>query len=222
LDFARMMAPPLTVADIADWDISPLPVGMLTTDARVTDAMVGEGDAIALVGLFASYPGADRSQPVVRFGHIALMPYEPIKIKMDPAPNAAHVPRRAYLVEAASWGGQSGSPVFIYFGPDRMPWMRAGEFSARPEQSANPGVGFGLLGLMHGHVRRMVSIDIDDAGGSASKGKVDLNLGISIVIPAEEILDLLNGDVFVAQRRWGAEQIQSQMTGRQPDGGSAL
>jgi hypothetical protein len=201
--------------DVVDWDIDFLPVGMLAVDGRIEAARVGEGDAIALVGLFTSHPGATRSQPVVRFGHIARMPYEPIPIKMDPAPNAAYVPRRAYLVEATAWGGQSGSPVFIYFGPDRLPWEQdPGDFAARVDPTGNPGIGFGLLGLMHGHYRHMQTIDID-AGGQTAKGKVDQNRGISIVIPAQEILDVLNTVEFVKQREWGAAQVRDSL---RPDG----
>jgi len=208
-------ATPLQIEDITGWDISFLPVGMLTTDERATKEAVGEGDEITMVGLFASRPGATRSEPVVRFGHISAMP-QLVSIKVDGGPTASVMPRRAYLVEAASWGGESGSPVFIYFGPHRMPWS---------PQARTPGVGFGLLGLLHGHYPHIEKIDIRAggavlvAGGVVLEGSVDLNKGISIVIPAQEILDLLNGDVFMGQRRWGADKIRKQQgdAGPQPD-----
>jgi hypothetical protein len=69
--------------------------------------------------------------------------------------------------------------------------------------AGNPGIGFGLLGLMHGHYRHMQTIGID-AGGQTIKGKVDQNRGISIVIPAQDILDVLNNEEFVKQREWRA------------------
>jgi hypothetical protein len=68
------------------------------------------------MGLFSEHPGGDHNEPIARFGNIALMPAE--KVTVDVGDSTAHI--RAYLVEARSWGGHSGSPAFVFFPPDRF------------------------------------------------------------------------------------------------------
>jgi Trypsin-like peptidase domain len=171
-----------------------IPVSMFLADERIAVAKenpLGEGDEVVFVGLFTSHPGRSRSEPVVRFGHIARMPYDPIPIRMDPAENSAFVPVRAYLAEATAWGGQSGSPAFVYFAPDRVPGSI---------QIGGPtGGGFALLGLVHGHYFYEQKINVT-SGDISGQGKIDFNLGISVVIPAQDILTVLNSEVLMEQR----------------------
>lgn len=66
---------------------------------------IGIGREVFLTGLFASHLGKDRNIPIVRVGNIAAMPEEKVETRfglMD-----------AYLIEARSLGGISGSPVFV-------------------------------------------------------------------------------------------------------------
>src|SRR5437870_5774052 len=108
----------VVIENIAALDVKTLPIDLVLSDAAIaklgSDHPLAEGDEILFVGLFTSHPGKARSEPVTRFGHIARMPYDPIPIKMDPAPGGAYAPVRAYLAEAAAWGGQSGSPAFVH------------------------------------------------------------------------------------------------------------
>ena len=43
---------------------------------------VGEGDTVFMVGLFSSHPGSQQPQPIYRFGNVALMPREPVRIAL--------------------------------------------------------------------------------------------------------------------------------------------
>lgn len=195
----------VVIENLGALDVKALPVDLVLTDAAIvelgSDHPLAEGDEILFVGLFTSHPGNARSEPVTRFGHIARMPYDPIPIKMDPAPGGAYVPVRAYLAEAAAWGGQSGSPAFVHFSPTRVPGLI--------QVGGMTGGGFGLLGLVHGHYPFEQRIAIE-SGDITGQGKIDFNLGISVVIPAEDVLSVLNSDPFVTQRENAADQYRNR------------
>jgi hypothetical protein len=146
------------------------------------------GDEIFFVGAFSQSPGIEEIEPIVRFGKVSRLPGEPVPIEI--VPKARHLVD-AYLVEAFSWGGHSGSPVFAYFAPDRAPWTRlAGAESLEGETR--------LLGLVSGH------FDLDgkvDYLGDAAIGNVALNSGIAIVIPSDAIRDLVMGEELAADRK---------------------
>ncbi len=84
---------------------------MLLTDQMVLDHRVGAGDELFFTGLFSEHPGREKVQPIMRFGTISMMPHEPIKVKDLRVASEID----AYLVEARSWGGHSGSPAFVYY-----------------------------------------------------------------------------------------------------------
>jgi len=87
----------------------------------------------------------------------------------------------AYLVEARSLGGLSGSPVFVNLGFVRNV---SGEV-----KFASGGSGiFYLLGLMHGHWDRLVPVTL-----ASDEIQVEsVNMGITIVAPAKKILEVIN------------------------------
>lgn len=142
---------------------------------------VAIGDEVFFVGLFSEHPGIERNQPIVRFGNISLMPDE--KVLVDSGDSTARI--RAYLVEARSWGGHSGSPAFVYFLPDRF----GNSISMRVD------VPTYLLGLVQGHYN--IKSDVKFIGDT---GEVSMNAGIAAVVPAQDIYDLLMSDSVVAER----------------------
>jgi hypothetical protein len=157
---------------------------------------VGLGDDVFLVGLFAQHAGTDeRMQPIVRFGQISRMPNDRVRIKLD---EHTSTDVYAYLVETKSWGGQSGSPVFIHYAPDRLHTGVGGNMLL------NTALPPKLLGIVHGHFHDKGSVRADgpedDAYDLPLIGNVKLNTGIAIVIPAQAIIDLLMDDEFVDER----------------------
>lgn len=99
--------------DQAKFDFKFLPDDMITTKDAYKDLKIREGSDVFFTGLFTPYPGAKRNYPVVRFGRVALVTEEKIEWQgkqMD-----------LYLIEAGSYGGHSGAPVFFYLGSDREP-----------------------------------------------------------------------------------------------------
>lgn len=90
-------------------------LSLLVQDTAVTSEVVakhniGAGDEVFLTGLFSQHYGQQKNLPIIRTGSIALISDEKIETK---TPYGA---MEAYLIEARSVGGLSGSPVFVYLG----------------------------------------------------------------------------------------------------------
>lgn len=173
-------------------DCKVIPHEMIASNEYVATQKVGVGDAVFFAGLFSQHPGQQRFQPIIRFGTISMMPHEKITTQIIQGVNTQV---DAYLVEARSWGGHSGSPMFIYYPPDREP--------GRLQVGATAPA---LLGIVSGHYRipnepEALRDSLDSTQGSA-------NSGIAAVIPAQAILDLLNGDELVEKREKAKEQIK--------------
>jgi hypothetical protein len=157
-------------------------------------ARIGAGEEIYLIGLFARHGGTKRNIPIVRTGNIAAVPEEPVQTKMGKM--------EAYLIEARSIGGLSGSPVFALTEersalstnsstmlPAMVPAENGGLF---PNTIVWPGSSilrsFCLLGLMHGHFDLQQSTEdvvVDDVEGGS------VNMGIGVVVPATKITEVL-------------------------------
>jgi len=149
-----------------------LPTSLFLSDEIIQSKNIGSGDEVFMTGLFAHLSGSARNLPIVRFGNIAMMPDEPVPTRIGMI--------EAYLIEARSIGGLSGSPAFV---------CKRNSFC--------------LLGLMHGHwdippENKDVVKDIDSFGS--------VNMGIAIVVPAKKILEVLNQPELVKMRHREDEQ----------------
>jgi hypothetical protein len=154
---------------------------MVATENVIREHHIGVGEEVAIIGLFRSHHGHERNVPIVRIGNIAAMTEEPVKTK-----EYGYVD--AYLIEARSVGGLSGSPVFVNMAPTRIVEGRT---------TFTKGSQFYLLGLMHGHFDiRNLNDDtvVEDAGGN-------INTGIGVVIPVSKITDIIYEPERVKERR---------------------
>jgi hypothetical protein len=116
--------------------------------------------------------GFAKNIPILRTGNIAMIPDERI-------PTGNFGDMEAYLIEARSIGGLSGSPVFTL---------------ARSPQE----VTVFLMGLMHGHW----SVDSETVVDKISQDagiKAGVNVGIAVITPASKILDIFNGGELRAE-----------------------
>jgi hypothetical protein len=156
---------------------------------------ISEGDEVFYVGMFAQHTGEKRNLPIIRFGNISLMPYEKILIKRDPYTDNRY-PVDAYLVECRSRSGLSGSPVFVYFPATRDQGKVMNYHSD----------DIPLLGLVQGHHKTDVQDQI--TGTDDDLDTVLVNAGISIVIPAQDILNTLMQDDVVKHREKEIEKMK--------------
>ncbi|HXU38285.1 MAG TPA: hypothetical protein VN937_18150 [Blastocatellia bacterium] len=149
------------------------PLNACATDEVVKTVRIGLGDEVVIPGLFAHHHGQHRNVPIVRIGNIAALPEEKIESQygmMD-----------AYLVEARSIGGLSGSPVFAHV---PVPLRSLEGFHTSSETQ------FCLIGLMQGHWDSRLSQA--DSALDAYSGSERVNVGIGIVVPATKILEVIN------------------------------
>ena len=165
--------------------------GDIPTTEHLPD--IGIGDDVIFIGLFAQHGGTGKNLPIVRFGNVARMPTEEeIEIEIDAAPTYRKIV--AYLVEAKSWGGQSGSPAIwqqeFIFKPKKP--------DVKPEEKTKKRISC-LMGVVSSH------FDIPQKARTENNVSTDittkLNTGIAIVVPAHVIMDLImTDDVLVAAR----------------------
>ena len=180
-------------------NVREIPFNMLATDAVIKQEKTGIGDEIFFVGLFSEHYGKEHNLPVVRFGNISLMPAEKLSVQVD---TDTSIQVYGYLVEAMSWPGHSGSPVFIYYPFDREPGIS--RIASFPEngilKDADPLSGteqFKLLGLVCAHYPIEQEVKMSDTIPEEQKGRIYEQTGMAVVLPAQGIIDTLNQLTFV-------------------------
>jgi hypothetical protein len=95
-------------------ELRTVPDKMLTTKETFPQLRLSEGSDMFYPGLFTAHYKERRSNPILRFGRVAMLPEERIKFTTNsklPSDNA-----ELFLLESHSCGGTSGAPVFIMAG----------------------------------------------------------------------------------------------------------
>jgi len=186
---------PFRIPDGADCKFIPSTMLVSNDIAYWGGLGIAEGDEVFYVGMFSEHTGEKRNLPIIRFGNISLMPYEKIHIKLDPN-TINEYPVDAYLVECRSRAGLSGSPVFVHFPATRDP----GKIAVYHWDDIP------LLGLVHGHyktdIQDQIAVTTDDLDS------VLVNAGISIVIPAQDIINTLLQDDVLKDRENRQRKLQ--------------
>ncbi|HEY6763964.1 MAG TPA: hypothetical protein VI386_04270 [Candidatus Sulfotelmatobacter sp.] len=158
------------------------------TKERVEQYRIGPGDEAFIIGRFVSHEGKQQNLPAVRFGQLSMLPVEPIRTPRG-------LLQEAFLVECRSLPGYSGSPVFIA----PMP------FNTAVREEIPPAM---FLGIDMGHLtdRRPVL----SKEGTRVQGKrvpvnedwfVETNTGMSCVVPAWKVRELLYAEELVEFRK---------------------
>lgn len=183
-DSVDAAAIPFASARIPEYDIAPIPVEIFADETRISEYDIGLGDEIFSVGLFTRYFGLETLIPIVRTGNIAMMPKELINL-------GSFGLTKAYLAEGRSIGGLSGSPVFC-----RNTTKMSG-LNQRGQLKHLAGAGqIHLLGLVHGHW------DLPPTFPEPERSEA-VNMGVSIVIPAKKIKEILYSPELVEARGKG-------------------
>jgi hypothetical protein len=125
---------------------------------------------------------------VVRFGNLAMMPWEPIKNELS------GIEQESFLVEARSLSGFSGSPVYVY---NHLSIDEDGTFTLEISDRCY------LLGVDWCHLSGTEPVR-DQAGERLADGSfVRQNSGMMGVIPAWKLVELLNTEeVLKVKRDW--------------------
>jgi hypothetical protein len=180
----------------------PIVEGIVNEETIRTQG-IGPGEDIFIAGLFGLHVGKTKNIPIIRTGSIAAMPEEQIEIKVKE--NGKKVSKKidAYLIDSKSFGGLSGSPVFVHLGIVRRKDDN-GERS-KIEHSEKPEGRIYLLGLISGHYRKLIM---------TRKKEIfkEVNLGIAFVVPAEKILEVIEGVELTKARNLEMQKLTKNKT----------
>jgi hypothetical protein len=189
----------LAYLDPKDWD-----VGYYELADRVKPSSsphrVQYGDDICIVGLFHWHSGQERNMPIVHSGTIALLPdpNEKVLIKDRTTGKAERVD--VYLVEAQTFEGLSGAPVF------QREAVALREFSEHNGGRPIVLTGAQLLGVYAGAWDGPPS----EALAADRKWGPDKRIpaGMGLVVPAERIAETIVDDDGLKKHR--ADVIKKQ------------
>jgi hypothetical protein len=173
-DLAVMQISP----DITKYDYQTIPASLFATEKDITSLAVEPGDPVVFAGYFYQFPGQTRIEPIVRQGVLAMMPGEKIKTTLQK-------PGQLYLADAHAFHGNSGSPLFVNLSGSRNGSILVGE-------------KYLLVGVISGYYPEGGSFSVPAA--TVLTGEVHDNSGIATVVPAKELLQLLNSNELQADR----------------------
>jgi hypothetical protein len=162
-------------------------------EAKAREGPLGPGNDVFFVGRYADHEGREQNMPVARFGNIAMMPDDNERI-YNPA---LKLDQESYIVEARSFGGFSGAPVFVnhqYFIDEDGSWdfyMKG--YKTPPDPMTH------LLGLIWGHGNDFDHVLAADKTTQRPEW-VKQNIGLMYVVPSWKLRDLLMDKDEVAMR----------------------
>lgn len=162
-----------------------------TPDVQKRFGGIGVGDEVIVIGLFRHHHGQTRNIPIIRVGNIAAMDEEPVVTK-----DFGRIP--AFLIEARSIGGLSGSPVFVNLGTTVLIDGKLQLFK---------GPVHILLGIVHGHYD--VSANKVDDAQEKDISTAQVNMGIAIVTPYYKVTEVLNHPSFLSVATAHSAGLQS-------------
>jgi hypothetical protein len=184
--------------DYETTDVKALPVDeWFVTQERVEYYKIGIGDEIVMPGRFVNHEGRMRNLPAARFGNIAMLPYEPVRTPRG-------LLQEVFLVECRSLPGYSGSPVF--FSP--LPFSAVRQGRSVPHAM--------LLGIDMGHLKDTMPV-LDKK--ELTQGRrvpieedwvVETNTGMSCVIPAWKIREVIYSEEMVQVRKELNEKFEEE------------
>jgi hypothetical protein len=180
----------------SELDVMSIPVDGFLTDQTIAEKQIGSGDEVFITGLFTKLTQTTKNLPIVRMGNIALIPGEKI-----PFGDSGLID--AYLIEARSIGGLSGSPVFVRETINIPVVDTPGSPNWKPGRHLHGGGAFHFLGSTIGHWDLPPNKNFRVHSES-------VNMGVSLVVPASKILEILNQKEIKDLMKQAAEEIRKE------------
>lgn len=195
-----------SIPDVSDLDWVKLHHEFLLDESLFAANGIGAGDDVFIIGLFNRMRGNSRNQPIVRTGNIALIPDPGERVPSVKIGINKYVDADAYLIEARSIGGVSGSPVFVRMTVREevrvgfaQPYRDYPDYYQTSRSYLLPGPIY-CMGLINGHWDIDPMLKNDGAQDDKKKNET-VNLGIAIVIPAKKIKETLYHPDLIAERQ---------------------
>lgn len=196
--------PLMGLHDIVEYDIYAIPLSAKSWEDQVNALGHPEpGAEVCVVGLYTTHYGHIRNIPVVRIGHIAALPEEPVMT------DRGYV--TGYLIECHSIAGLSGSPVYV-----NVPEIKniGGEIKVLTESSYVP-VGI-LIGyhVIEGKDDSIVVPQFQQSAGkrtySSSSGVDERRTGFGVVIPIQFVYEIFDGEQMQKILRENVERVRRE------------
>ncbi len=177
------------VVDIK-YDYQVISSEQFLTTQILDQRQVVPGDKVLTGGYFYLYGGSHEVQPLLREGVLAMLPDGPMGTTTCKSGGV-------YLADVHIIAGNSGSPIFIIPG---LPMNTGVSFGGAHNT-------FGLLGVVSGYMQETENLKLK--ASTTWKASVYVNSGISVVVPAQQLNDLLESPEL---QRLRDEGVQRQTT----------
>ncbi len=181
-------------------------ITMLSPVSFLTRKQVGKiplrhGDELFMISRYMGHPGDNDNEPIARFGTLA---------KPHPVLVEGYEKREqeSFLAEMRSLAGHSGSPAFLYF-YGTQPRLGADT----PKALTKSRILF--LGLDWGHLPLKRPVYREGTKNRFPGVDVEYNSGITCIVPAWRIAEILNNDELKRER----QEIEGALAGRRPEPG---
>lgn len=178
-----------------------IPEEMLLTSEKLKKQNIGVGNEVHIVGLYRIFPGQARNFPVVHTGHIAMAPPDECVPMIDRNTQLLSYVN-AYLIEAQTLEGLSGSPVFV-----RHSWeLRQGD----------------RVAFMHGDIALLgMWISAWDAPPAqilsvTHRDAQKVPVGMGLAMPSEKMIELFNLDEVRSHRKGILERERAALSDSDP------
>jgi hypothetical protein len=182
--------------DLKKFDLKAIPISMFVDGATLQSKSVSEGDSLYFIGLLAQFYGVHRNYPVFRRGTLAMMTDELID-----TPSGK---QKGFVAELQSWPGNSGAPVFLNLSGFRG----TGDLTLGGKDTLR------LLGVLEGVFENKVQVSVVGQPGLHGSTGTDAPVGVSIVIPAMQIREILDSPVAQHQRDLEIQRLQKSNSPR--------
>jgi len=180
------------------YDVNVINLEQFLTTESLDKLHIAPGDRVLTGGFFYGYAGLHEIQPILREGVLAMLPDGPMTTTTCKSGDL-------YLADVHVIPGNSGSPIFI------IPALPLGSgVSFGGTQNA-----FGLLGVVSGYMQETENLTLK--ASTTWKGSVQANSGIAVVVPAQQLKDLLEGPEMQRLRDETVEQIRRSLIFGQGD-----
>ena len=176
--------------------VRTIPLALALTREDYDAGLIGVGEDVFMLGRFVDHDGASVNMPAMRFGNISI---GPASIEWDNSDDVSYL-----CLDMHSRTGFSGSPVIAYKTASND---LTEAFQVRRPRSANaPWVSpvVRLLGIHCGQFKDAHELTGPDGKVFRVKGYS----GMTVVLPAWSVVELLNCDTLAAQRAQIAENYR--------------
>jgi hypothetical protein len=147
---------------------------------------IGIGDDVFMVGRFINHEGRQKNMPALQFGHLSIMPLEPIISKDGTA-------QESFAVDIRSSGGVSGSPVFVRIENFDLGRNLSGidnDFSLAGPKGLRLSYRVYLLGVDWGHLNSKYRVK-KEASDDLTDLYIQANTNMAAVVPAWRLAELI-------------------------------